>query len=128
MRERNDPGALAGATEAGIDDAREALDTKAGRRPQHLTRPKADPRDKTYFLAAKAYKACLDGKSFVPHTAELLASPAWRNRTINAMRFIDLLELEHAQHNGLENGYLKLTWRQMRAGGIGGDYIADTIA
>jgi hypothetical protein len=44
------------------------------------------------------------------------------------MRFIDLLELEHARHNGLENGFLKLTWRQMREAGIGGDYIADTIA
>jgi hypothetical protein len=92
------------------------------------TRAKADPRNKTFRDSSKAYHAWLAGKSWVPHTAELLASPAWRYRSINAVRFINLLELEHARHNGLENGLLQLTWQQMRKAGIGSDYIADTIA
>jgi hypothetical protein len=92
------------------------------------TRSRADPRNKTFRHASKAYRAWLAGKSWVPHTAELLASPAWRYRSVHAVRFINLLELEHARHNGLENGFLKLTWQQMRDGGIGSDYIADTIA
>lgn len=92
------------------------------------TRSKADPRNKTFRDARKAYHAWLAGRSWVPHTAELLASPAWRYRSVNAVRFISLLELEHARHNGRENGFLKVTWRQMRKGDIGSDYIADTIA
>jgi hypothetical protein len=87
----------------------------------------ADPRNRTFFLAQKAYAAWLDGHSFIPHVAELLASPAWRHRSWSAMRFIDRLELEHARHNGLENGHLKLTYRQMQEAGIHSDYIADTI-
>jgi hypothetical protein len=99
-----------------------------GKARSRATRSNADPRNKTFRDSSKAYQAWLAGKSWVPHTAELLASPAWRYRSVNAVRFINLLELEHARHNGRENGFLKLTWRQMRNAGVGSDYIADTIS
>jgi len=88
---------------------------------------KSDPRNRTFTLAQKAYKAWLGGHSFVPHTAELLNSPAWRHRSLYARRFIDRLELEHARHNGLENAYLKLTYRQMQQAGVHSDFIAATL-
>ena len=88
---------------------------------------KSDPRNKTFFDPRKAYKASLNGHSFVAHTAELLNSPAWRYRSLYAMRLIDRLELEHAKHNGLENGYLKLTYRQMQQARIHSDFIEATL-
>src|SRR5215469_6374386 len=88
---------------------------------------KADPRNKTFTTHSKAYRAWLSGHSFVPHTSELLNSPAWRHRSVYARRLIDRLELEHAHHDGRENGFHKLTWRQMREAGISGDFIASTI-
>lgn len=89
---------------------------------------KSDPRNKTFFDHRKAYKAWLGGHGFVAHTAELLNSPAWRYRSLYAARFIDRLELEHLHHNGSNNGFLKLTYRQMREARIHADFIADTIA
>ena len=127
MRKTSGPGAPASAAEAGTDDPTRTVDTKPGQIPQRAQQS-GDPRNKTFSRAEKAYKACRSGKSFVPHTAELLASAAWRNRSIYAVRFINLLELDHAGHNGQDNGFLKATWRQMREAGIGSDYIADTIA
>jgi hypothetical protein len=47
--------------------------------------------------------------------------------SLHARRLIDLLELEHLAHAGSENGFLKLTYRQMQAAGISGDFIAATI-
>lgn len=88
---------------------------------------KADPRDKTFFLAKKAYTAWLDGQSWVPHTAELLKSPAWRYLSLYGRRLIDRLEIEHAIHNGLENGFLTLTYRQMKEAGIHSDAIPATL-
>lgn len=46
-------------------------------------------------------------------TTELLASPAWRLRSINAARFIDFLLIEHRNHAGRENGNLKATYDQL---------------
>ena len=54
---------------------------------------KGDPRNKTFFKPEQAYKAWLDGHSFVAHTAELLASAAWKDRSRYAVRFINCLEL-----------------------------------
>ena len=88
---------------------------------------KSDPRNKTFFDSRKAYKATLNGHSFVPHTAELLNSAAWRYRSLYAMRFVDRLELEHARHNGLENGHLKLTYRQLQKAGVSGRRIQATL-
>jgi hypothetical protein len=91
---------------------------------------KTDPRNKTFTSAKKAYNAWLEGRSYVAATAELRRSLAWRHRTNSryAVRLIDRLEVEHCQHNGRENGYLKLTWRQMLEAGISNDFINPTIA
>jgi hypothetical protein len=87
----------------------------------------SDPRNKTFFDAQKAYSASLSGHSFVAHTAELLNSPAWRHRSLYARRLIDRLELEHVRHNGRENAYLKLTYRQMQKAGVHSDFIAAAL-
>lgn len=46
-------------------------------------------------------------------TTELLASPAWRQRSINTIRLIDFLLIEHRNHAGLENGNLMATYDQL---------------
>ena len=67
------------------------------------------------------------GMQFVQLTAELLRSPAWRCRSINCVRLIDFLLIEHLQHNGSENGNLRATYNQLVAFGIGRRLIHDTI-
>src|SRR5215472_6540411 len=44
--------------------------------------------------------------AWVPHSAELIASPAWRARSLHVVRLLDRIELEHCAHAGRENGYL----------------------
>ena len=44
---------------------------------------------------------------------ELLASPAWRLRSVNTARLIDFLLIEHRNHAGLENGNLLATYDQL---------------
>lgn len=46
-------------------------------------------------------------------TTELLVSPAWRLRSINTVRLIDFLLIEHRNHAGFENGNLKATYDQL---------------
>jgi hypothetical protein len=86
------------------------------------------PKNRSQYSSAKAAKSWLAGHAWVPHTAELIASPAWRARSIYAVRLIDRLELEHMAHAGKENGYLRLTWEQMCEAGISKRFIASTIA
>ena len=58
------------------------------------------------------------GMQFVQLTVELLRSPAWRCRSINCVRLIDFLLIEHLQHSGSENGNLRATYNQLVAFGI----------
>ncbi len=51
-------------------------------------------------------------------TRELLNSPAWRERSINTVRLLDFLLLEHMNHAGTENGNLKATYDQLVAHGL----------
>jgi hypothetical protein len=81
----------------------------------------------TNHNARKAAKSFLAGKSFVPHTLELLASKPWLWRSLNLRRLIDRLELEHARHAGLENGFLEVSWRQFAETGVSRDFIKPTI-
>ena len=84
---------------------------------------------RSQYSAGKAAKSWLAGHAWVPHTAELIASPAWRARSISAVRLIDRLELEHMAHAGKENGHLTLTYQQMeREAGICRRLIGPTIA
>ncbi len=52
------------------------------------------------------------------HTAELLASPAWRAQSIHCRKLLDFLELEHCHHSGQENGRLKATYSQLVGYGL----------
>lgn len=74
---------------------------------------KGGAKDRTYPTAAKALKAWLGGKGFVPHTQELLRSSAWQQRSIYAVRFIELLEREYLGHAGRE--------KRLSAGDVGAD-------
>ena len=51
-------------------------------------------------------------------TGELLNSPAWRARSINTVRLIDFLCIEHMNHAGTENGNLQATSDQLVAYGL----------
>jgi hypothetical protein len=85
-------------------------------------------KDRVYYTAAKALKAWLGGKGFVPHPSDLLSSPAWRRRSIYLARLIDLLEADYLAHAGRENGFLRATVRQMMVAGIPARRIAPTVA
>lgn len=68
-----------------------------------------------------------DGEGFIYHTLDLMASPAWRGRSIACARLIDFLELENARHGGKENGRLLAPYTQLVEFGIGRRFIADAI-
>jgi hypothetical protein len=67
------------------------------------------------------------GESWVWHTAEMIASNAWRSRSINLIRLMERLELEHMMHAGKENGRLKVSYSQFVEWGIGRRFIRPTI-
>ncbi len=81
---------------------------------------------KTSPELAKVSKA-LDGVPFVQLTAELFRSPAWRYRSINCVRLINFLMIDHLQHNGKENGNLMATYDQLVEFGIGRRFVRETI-
>lgn len=64
---------------------------------------------------------------WVWRTREITASDAWRCRSINVVRLIDFLELEHMNHAGTENGNLFATHSQLIEWGIGKNYVTDAI-
>ena len=57
------------------------------------------------------------------HSAELIASPAWKARSIHCARLLDRLELEICAHAGHENGYLIVTYDQFVEYGIGRRFV-----
>jgi hypothetical protein len=67
------------------------------------------------------------GQPFVMHPAELIASAAWRARSIHVVRLLDRLELEHMAHAGCENGMLIATYDQLVEYGIGRRFIRRAI-
>jgi len=81
---------------------------------------------KTSYQAARV-RDVEPGKSFVMHSAELIASAAWRARPIHVVRLLDRLEIEHCNHAGLENGYLVVTYDQFVEYGIGRRFLRRAI-
>ena len=59
---------------------------------------------------------------------ELVNSPAWRGRSIHAVRLIDALQCDHMAHGGRENGNLMATYDQLVERGISRRLIPDAIA
>lgn len=51
-------------------------------------------------------------------TRELMLSDAWQRRSVNCMRLIDFLMLDHMNNGGMENGRLKATHEQLYTWGI----------
>ena len=68
-----------------------------------------------------------EGVAWLWHTVDLLTSPAWRARSDQLVRLLDLLEVEHLKNGGAENGHIHQTYSQIQAGGIARKYIAATI-
>ena len=58
------------------------------------------------------------GEPWVWLTRELLKSAAWRARSINTVRLIEFLLVEHMNHAATENGNLKATYDQLAAHGL----------
>lgn len=58
------------------------------------------------------------GEPWTWQPIELLASPAWRHRSVNAAKLIDFLMIEHQNHAGRENGNLKATYDQLTDYGL----------
>ena len=80
-----------------------------------------------YHGARKKLNVPPKGEAWAWLPAELIRSPAWRLRSINCVRFIDFLLVEHMQHAGTENGNLKATFRQLEEWGLSGNLIASAI-
>jgi hypothetical protein len=68
-----------------------------------------------------------EGEGFVWHTRELLMSLAWRSRSINTVRLLEFLEIEHLAHGGFENGSLLAPFDQLQDFGITRRLIKSTI-
>ncbi|WP_281019564.1 hypothetical protein [Minwuia sp. IMCC3077] len=67
------------------------------------------------------------GEPFVWLTRELLSSPSWRARSINTVRLLDFLMIEHMNHAGTLNGRLMATHEQLRDFGLSANAIRPSI-
>jgi hypothetical protein len=67
------------------------------------------------------------GGQFAPHTIEMLRSPAWRVLSLSARRVLDRLEIELADHGGIDNGKLPVTYDDFVRYGIDRHAIAPAI-
>ena len=67
--------------------------------------------------AAKAHRPPKD-EPWVWLTRELVSSPAWRARSINCVRLLDFLMVEHMNHAGIENGNLQAPYDQLEERGL----------
>jgi hypothetical protein len=82
---------------------------------------------RTSFSPSKAAKAALGKNGFVGHTRALLESAAWQRRSIHLVRVLDRLELEHLDHAGKENGFLKVTFDQFAKAGVSMRFIKPAL-
>jgi hypothetical protein len=58
------------------------------------------------------------GGQFAPHTIDMLRSPAWRALSLSARRVLDRVEIELADHGGVDNGKLPVTYDDFGRYGI----------
>jgi hypothetical protein len=64
---------------------------------------------------------------FAPRTIEMLRSPAWRVLSLSARRVLDRLEIELADHGGVDNGKLPVTYEDFVRYGIERHAIAPAL-
>jgi hypothetical protein len=67
------------------------------------------------------------GGQFAPHTIEMLRSPAWCALSLSARRVLDRLEIELADHGGVDNGKLPVTYDDFCRYGIHRHAISPAI-
>lgn len=122
---RSGPGALAGDTEAGIGclDNRPDIIRPHGAPGYHraMSRKRASYRSRDIGRPPK-------DQLWAWYSVDMMRSDAWRDMSINARRVLDLLEIEHLNHGGYENGNLVITYNHFVAGGIRRASIFATIA
>src|SRR5215831_10216699 len=68
----------------------------------------------------------IDGQ-FSGRLVEMLESPAYRVMSLSAHRIISRIEIEHANHGGLENGNLPVTKQDFMDYGMDHDAVAPAI-
>ena len=56
-----------------------------------------------------------------------LESPAYRSLSVNALKALNRLMLEHIGHGRLKNGELLVTHDQFQEYGVTGEYVADAV-
>lgn len=66
-------------------------------------------------------------KSFVMHTREMIASPAWRVLSLSAHRVLCRLEIELCSHGGKDNGRLPVTHQNFQDYGVHRDAVSPAI-
>jgi hypothetical protein len=74
----------------------------------------------------RARHAKIEGP-FVPHLAEMIASPAWRALSLGGRRILDRLEIEHVNHGGVENGRLPVTFDDFARAGVRRQSVRDGL-
>jgi hypothetical protein len=84
------------------------------------------PRKKTSFKLGDVAGAP-DDQPWTWQSIELRRSHAWRERSINCVRFLEFLEIENMRHAGTENGDLLATYDQLVNWGITRRLIRPTI-
>lgn len=67
------------------------------------------------------------GEPWVWFTRGLLCSPSWRARSVNTVRLLDFLMIEHMNHAGTMNGSLMATHEQLRSFGLSANAIRPAI-
>src|SRR5262245_22629240 len=75
----------------------------------------------------KTNKRLKIASQFVPHTIEMLESPAWRTLSLSGRRILDRLEIEHGHHGAVQNGRLPVTFDDFVKFGIERHCIAPGI-
>ena len=75
----------------------------------------------------KTNKRMKIGAIFVPHTVEMLESPAWCVLSVSARRVLDRIELEHMYHGNAENGQLPVTFENFEEYGLDRKSIGPAI-
>jgi hypothetical protein len=87
-------------------------------------------RNDTVFLPLKTKKRLNAPPTNQPWswcTFEMLESGAMRSLSINGLRVLHRIQIEHMSHGGLDNGRLKVTWHDFEKYGVSRRLIGKSI-
>jgi hypothetical protein len=92
-----------------------------------MTHVKQHPHQRKHdTCAGRTRRTKIDGQ-FAPHLIDMLRSPAWCALSLSARRILDRVEIELANHGGVDNGKLPVTYDDFARYGIDRDAIATAI-